>query len=44
MPAVMEVHIAYSTWQPIEWTVLTDVCTINGDRASTAASEHCFRG
>ena len=32
MPAVMASHIALSTRLPIDRTVLTDVCTINGER------------
>ena len=37
MPAVMASHIALSTPLPIDRTVLTDVCTINGERCWTAA-------
>ncbi len=38
MPAVMDVHIAYSTPLPIDLTVFTDVWTISGERSATAAS------
>ncbi len=38
MPAVIDVHIAYSTRLPIDRTVFTDVCTISGERSCTAAS------
>ncbi len=36
MPAVIVSHMPKSTFNPIDLTVLTDVCTITGDRASTA--------
>ena len=38
MPAVIDVHIANSTSLPIDFTVFTEVCTISGERSSTAAA------
>jgi hypothetical protein len=38
MSAVIAVHIPYRTSAPIDFTVLTEVCTIRGDRSSVAAS------
>jgi hypothetical protein len=36
MPAVIAVHMAKSTSEPMALTVFTEVCTITGERASTA--------
>ena len=44
MPAVIVVHIAYSTPLPIDLTVLTEVCTINGDALLDGGREHPLEG
>ena len=43
IPAVIDVHMEYSTSTPIDFTVFTDVCTINGDDFSTAAARTASR-
>ena len=44
MPAVIDVHIAYSTRLPIDRTVFTDVCTISGERSCDRGQQHALEG
>ena len=44
MPAVIDVHIAYSTLLPIDRTVFTEVCTISGERSCDGGQQHALEG